>query len=184
MAFDRQYLHMTAMCGPGSYTMDISWAGPEDENRDNEEPGRTGTGKTKKGRSGKKKAPAAGENIQQAPQADSPVMVVGKYKKLLFSLSQKTGGRDADGNATGPVLVASITGWGYRDSFPSKLDITGILEALGFNVEALDVFKPSQVIKRNEGAPYVNGYGDIFLYEQPVFPVPVPSGTAAGRAAG
>lgn len=183
MAFDRQYLHMTAMCEPGMHDTDRFLACPADEDQYMQGSGRTGTEseKNKKDGSRKKKSSRAGEG-QRAPQADSPVMVVGKYKKLLFSLSQKTGGKDADGYAVGPVMVASITGWGYHDSFPSKLDIMGILESLGFNVESLDVLKPSQVIKRNDGAPYVNGYGDIFLYEQPMFPVP--SGTASDKAAG
>lgn len=106
----------------------------------------------------------------------------GKYKRLSFSYSEIPGGPDKDGNAIGPVRTASITARGYWGNFPSRLDLEGILCVLGFDMTAIDVFKPAETFHNERKTNFGFRSTDTFIYKQIKYPVPTAGPNTASAA--
>ena len=104
--------------------------------------------------------------------------IAGKYKRLSFFYSEIPGGTDEAGHAIGPVRTVSIMANGYWGSFPSKLDLEGILSTLGFDMTSIDVFHPTDTMHNESKTQYGHRSKDVYIYNQAIFPVPAPASSA------
>ena len=103
---------------------------------------------------------------------DNKGQMAGKYKRLTFFYSEVPGAVDKDGSAIGPIRAASITARGYWGDFPSKLDLEGILDSLGFDMRGFDVFTPRKVLHSEYDTRYGKQSRDTYIYEQPTIALP------------